>query len=99
MAKKNQDNTITYVGIAALLGVLLLKNRNVAGIGQFQDGSKEFYEVMAMFEKSINKIVYVGGSFEKADKDLWHKGYYYNHGKMNELFKVYMSGYQLGTWM
>lgn len=55
--------------------------------------SKEFYDLMAFFERTIGKIAYVGNDFSKEPKDLWLKAQYYCNGQINNLFKVFIAGY------
>lgn len=58
--------------------------------------SKEMYDIMDMFERTIQVYAYVPSEFDKAEKKLWTKGYYYNNGKVNELFRVFLGGYTYG---
>lgn len=55
-------------------------------------GSKEFEELRTQFESDLPMMpVYIGGKIEREAKD---SPAYYSNGKVNDLFKVYMLGYQ-----
>ncbi len=54
--------------------------------------TKEHYELLEMFEREFAGE----GRFDKEAKELWSKGYIYQHGDMNRLFKAYRRGYALG---
>lgn len=57
-------------------------------------GTKEYYEIMDAFEKCISYLpVYVGCKIERAPKDSKH---FYENGKLNDLFMLYMAGVSLG---
>lgn len=59
--------------------------------------SKELYDAMDFFERNINKIpTAYCSSFEKEDKSLWKKGYYYKDGNANALFSLFLSGVNYG---
>lgn len=61
--------------------------------------SKEMYDVMDFFERTIEKMVkYIPGSdtFKKEEKDNWKRGYYYTNGNTNTLFLAFLSGYTHG---
>lgn len=53
-------------------------------------GTKEYYEVIAEFEKSFK------GRFDKEPMELWKKQRIYQDGNLNELFKAFLLGYSLG---
>lgn len=55
--------------------------------------SKEFYDAMAFFERTICKVVYVGSDFRKEPKEQWLKAHYYCNGQVNDLFRVFIVGY------
>lgn len=55
-------------------------------------GSKEHYEMMAFFERTFKRE----GRMDKEDKDLWPKGYVYQHGEVNRLFSVFLHGVAFG---
>lgn len=59
-------------------------------------GSKEFYDVMALFEKTLLQAVFVSAKIEREPKENWKKQYYYTNGEVNNLFKVFLWGYQCG---
>jgi hypothetical protein len=52
--------------------------------------SKEFYDLMAIFENTIGK----GYRLDKEEKSLWRRGRYYENGQANELFAAFFAGYQ-----
>ena len=58
-------------------------------------GTKEFYHMQDEFERSIKKSkhAYVT-SLERTDGSV--KGVFYENGKTNELFHVFMLGYSSG---
>ncbi|RPE05568.1 hypothetical protein EGT74_24615 [Chitinophaga lutea] len=56
--------------------------------------SKEFEELRAQFEHDLVKgenMPYVGAQPEREPRD---SHYYYTNGQINDLFIVYMAGYQ-----
>ena len=55
--------------------------------------SKEMYDVMDFFERTIGKVAYVGSDFRREEKSLWEKAIYYCDGKTNDLFRVFLCGY------
>ncbi len=68
----------------------------MAEIKQF---SKEMYDMMDFFERSIEKTVkYIPGTekFKKECKDNWKRGYYYTNGDTNSFFLAFMTGYNFG---
>ena len=54
---------------------------------------KEFYEVMAFFERTIGKAVRLNGDFKKEPKEMWLKAQYYCNGEINDYFRVFLCGY------
>lgn len=58
--------------------------------------SKEFYDLRESFEKYIQSDqcpIYLGCKIERAKEDKKH---FYENGKLNDFFIVYMSGYMNG---
>lgn len=53
-------------------------------------GSKEFYEIIEMFDKE-----YKGYRLDKEDKSMWMSGNVYQNGEVNMLFRAYQKGYSL----
>ncbi len=59
-------------------------------------GTKEFYELQDEFEKAMKDLVY-GYKIERVKKDDDQpKGHFYYDGTVNQMFHVYMRGYQNG---
>lgn len=59
--------------------------------------TKEFYEVMAQFEKDAKRVIRVGNmGFTKEPKENWIKQNYYSDGVANGAFKMFLIGYSLG---
>lgn len=59
--------------------------------------TKEFYEVMEVFEKNAPSLVSFGSQgLNREDKDNWERGYYYSDGNVNNAFKMFLHGYSLG---
>ena len=56
---------------------------------------KEFYEMMAHFEKEIasGKMPYISARLEKEPKELWSKGIVYQNSEVNNAFCFYRHGY------
>ena len=54
-------------------------------------GSKEHYEILENFEKNFK---YLRLDKEK-NKELWSKGYVYENGDANTIYKAFLSGYSL----
>jgi len=54
-------------------------------------GSKEFYEIIMMFEKDVPY-----GRKDKEQTSEWPKGRVYQNGEMNNLFLIYRKGYAFG---
>jgi uncharacterized membrane protein len=54
--------------------------------------SKEHYDLIAMFEK-----IYAGEfRLDKEDKSMWSKGFIYQHGDANRMFKAFRHGVAYG---
>lgn len=59
--------------------------------------TKEFYEILNVFEKTLKtSSIYVRGSYEREDKELWSTGYIYKSGEINDLFKLFHMGVEAG---
>lgn len=59
--------------------------------------SKEFYDVLKSFEDTAKHLIRGGNEgFNKAHKEMWKSQVYYNDGKTNEAFKVFLAGYSCG---
>jgi len=57
-------------------------------------GTKEFYEMQNDFERMIVKSpIYLGCKIERAPKEA---KYFYENGKLNDLFYVFMMGVGVG---
>ena len=57
-------------------------------------GTKEYYEIQEAFEKYLIKSpIYTGCAIVRADKDAKH---FYENGKVNDLFLMFMCGVSLG---
>ena len=56
--------------------------------------TKEFYDLMAQFEKDAGHY-----NFEKENKKMFCKQVYYCNGEVNNLFKMYFMGYQSAKCM
>lgn len=55
-------------------------------------GSKEFHELREQFEKDLDSIpVYVGAHPVRSKDGI--SGFFYENGKINDLFLGYMAGY------
>lgn len=54
-------------------------------------GSKEFYDLVAMFDREFK-----GSRLDKEAKEMWSKGYIYQHGEVNNLFLAYRKGFTYG---
>lgn len=55
-------------------------------------GSKEHYDILAMFDKTYSHY----NIKKESDKELWKKGYIYQSGETNDLYVAYMFGYAHG---
>jgi len=59
--------------------------------------TKEFYEIMNVFEKNAKKLVSLGSQgLKKEPKELWPKQIYYCDGNANNAFKMFLNGVALG---
>ena len=57
-------------------------------------GDKEFYELMAQFEKNMKELIY-GHKIDRVSKnDKVPAGIFYDDGYVNTLFHAYMIGYE-----
>ena len=56
-----------------------------------KNGSKEFYEMMADFEKAV--VTIISARLDKEDKSEWCRGNVYQHGEVNKLWKGFQLGY------
>lgn len=54
--------------------------------------SKEFDEAMDAFEKNLPYGL-TTDKVSKSDRDKTPNGYWYNNGRTNELFKMFLNGY------
>lgn len=54
-------------------------------------GSQEFYDLVAMFDRDFK-----GSRLDKEAKDMWPKGFVYQHGEVNQLFLAYRRGFAYG---
>jgi len=60
-------------------------------------GTKEFYDVMADFERYAKGEIRTGSmGLAKEPKENWEKRSYYSDGVANEAFKIFLGGYSLG---
>lgn len=63
-------------------------------------GTKEFYDLQNQFEKDVENIpVYTGAKIERNKEQSATSHYFYDNGKLNDLFLGYMAGYQLAKCM
>jgi hypothetical protein len=59
--------------------------------------TKEFYEIMDVFEKNAKQLVSMGSQgLTKEDKEQWTKQHYYCDGNVNNAFKMFLHGVSLG---
>jgi hypothetical protein len=55
--------------------------------------SQEHYDLIAQFERDpMSK----GFRRDKEAKELWSKGYIFQHGELNQMFLMYRRGYVMG---
>jgi hypothetical protein len=54
-------------------------------------GSKAHYDLMEAFERAFK-----GLRLDKEAKDMWAKGYVYQHGEVNQLFLAFRRGVEFG---
>ena len=59
--------------------------------------SKEFYEIMDVFEKNAKKLISMGSQgLKKEEKENWKNQQYYCDGNVNNAFKMFLQGVSLG---
>jgi len=59
--------------------------------------TKEFYEIMQVFESNAKKLVSMGHmGLTKEPKENWEKQIYYSDGNVNNAFKMFLNGVSLG---
>ena len=59
--------------------------------------TKEFYEIMDVFEKNAKQLVSLGAmGLTKESKENWTKKQYYCDGNANNAFKMFLHGVSLG---
>jgi len=59
--------------------------------------TKEFYEIMSVFEKSAKKLVNLGSQgLTREEKSNWINQCYYCDGNANNAFKMFLHGVSLG---
>lgn len=59
--------------------------------------TKEFYEIMNVFEKNAKQLVNLGSQgLTKEPKENWHRQLYYCDGNANNAFKMFLFGVSLG---
>lgn len=59
--------------------------------------TKEFYEIMEVFESNAKKHIRFGEmGLSKEPKDLWVNQQYYCDGNVNSSFKMFLAGVSLG---
>lgn len=59
--------------------------------------TKEFYQIMEIFEKDAKKLVSIGISGLKREPiENWINQQYYCDGNVNNAFKIYLYGVSLG---
>ena len=59
--------------------------------------SKEFYEIMEAFEKNAKQLIRMGSQgLKREDKENWKRQVYYCDGEVNNAFKMFLFGVQLG---
>ena len=68
-----------------------LKQSQIKNANAMKVGSKEFYEMMQDFERSIVTIISV--RLDREEYSQWSKGNVYQHGEVNKLWKVFELGY------
>lgn len=60
-------------------------------------GSKEFYDLLAAFERTLKqsaRIMLQNSRLDRGDIDMWPKGIFYQSGEVNNAFLAFMNGYQ-----
>lgn len=59
--------------------------------------TKEFYEIMEVFEKTSKQFVRFGSQgLKREPKENWINKYYYCDGNVNEAFKIFLNGVMFG---
>jgi hypothetical protein len=59
--------------------------------------TKEFYEIMSVFEQNAKKLVNLGSmGLNREPKENWSKQLYYCDGNANNAFKMFLHGVSLG---
>ena len=59
--------------------------------------TKEFYEIMSVFEQNAKKLVNLGSmGLTRETKENWSKQLYYCDGNANNAFKMFLHGVSLG---
>lgn len=61
-------------------------------------GTKEFHDLMNQFEKDLRNVTY-GHKVDRVseeDKNKVPASVFYNDGHVNEMFHIYMRGYNVG---
>jgi len=59
--------------------------------------TKEFYEIMSVFEQNAKKLVNLGSmGLTREPKENWSKQLYYCDGNANNAFKMFLHGVSLG---
>jgi hypothetical protein len=59
--------------------------------------TKEFYEMMEMFEKTAKSIIRTGSQgYKRAPKELWTSRNYYLDGEVNQAFIMFSAGHSYG---
>lgn len=59
--------------------------------------TKEFYEIMEVFERTSKEFVRFGTmGLKREPKENWANQYYYSDGNANEAFRIFLNGVSLG---
>lgn len=66
-----------------------------------KNNTKEFYDLMTSFEKSIKtgKLYLTSYRLDKEDRVEWAGGHYYQNGEVNNTFVSFVHGYQMAKAM
>ena len=59
-------------------------------------GTKEFHDMRYQFEKDVGRFVFGHKMDREAENNKTPKHYFYQDGRINDLFHLYMCGYQFG---
>ena len=51
-------------------------------------------DLFDLFEQKIKQTMYTGGDFSKGTPEDMARGYYYNNGRINDLFTAFMLGHE-----